>query len=135
MQHIDEKDLLQRRDRLTAMFDSSRCVVVSFSVTSSVTELTNLSDHSLSRTNWAKKNPGGLAGDLSLPGLKIETWGTQIGDDAVSGLRAVKQDACRLLLSCGFVRAYGAIEELVVFEIDLEECRSLLNLSSNERLR
>jgi len=117
------------------MFAGSRCVVVYFSVTSSVTELTNLSDHSLSSANRAKKNPGGLAGDLSLPGLKIETWGTQIGDDAVSGLRAVEQDAGGLLFCCGFVRAYRAIEELVVFEIDLEEGRPLLNLSSNERLR
>ena len=36
-------------------------------------------------TYWnPKKNPGGLAGDLSFPDLKIETGGTQIGDDAAS---------------------------------------------------
>jgi hypothetical protein len=29
------------------------------------------------------KTPGGLAGGVSFPGLKIETWGTQIGVDAV----------------------------------------------------
>src|SRR6478609_6139833 len=52
-----------------------------------------------------------------------------------SRLRAVEQDACRLLFGCGLVRAYWAIEELVVFEIDLEEGWPLLNLSSNQRLR
>jgi hypothetical protein len=52
-----------------------------------------------------------------------------------SRLGAVEQDACGLLFGCGLVGAYGAIEELVVFEIDLEEGWPLLNLSSNESFR
>jgi len=50
-------------------------------------------------------------------------------------LRAVQQNASGLLFASAFFGADGAIEELVVFEIDLEEGRTLLNLSSNERLR
>ena len=47
----------------------------------SVTESADQSAFCFAR--GAKKNPGGLAGDLSIPGLKIEIWDTQIGDDAV----------------------------------------------------
>src|ERR1700674_4949051 len=73
------------------------------------------------RVDPKMKTPGGLAGG--------------IGSNCGFLLSAIQPDASCLLFGRRYICAYRAIEELIVFEIDLKKGRPRLDLSGDESLR
>ena len=67
------------------------------------------------------KTPGGLAGGFA-------------HEIVFNRLRAVEQDAGSFFFVCSDIGAHRAIEELVVFEVDLKEGWPRLDLSGDESL-
>lgn len=72
-----------------------------------------------------------------LPGEKRQGPGVPPGLAVVvdmDALRAVEQYPIALLFALCLLRLHRAIVELIVVDVDIEECRSIRDLSSYQRL-